>query len=449
MLWSLIFDEALPAQQLAVVTPSNPTTWGQLRADAERIADGYAGFGRRRIGLSFPPAASSYAAVAAFDRLSCDTFLLDAQAPLAEQLRLSHRLKLDALLVPAADGQSVAFEVHELADGAAWSGTPTVTILTSGTTGEPKPAQHSWESLYRPVRKRAGISSPRWLLTYRPNLYAGLQVMLQCFADHGTLAMIETSLDPSSAAHFMCEAGIQFVSATPSYWRRLLLFADSEVLKRIPLVQISLGGEVVDQAILDGLRKRFPAARLVHIYATTELGRCFSVGDGLAGFPRHYLDSTLPEGTQLLVRGNELFVRSLNSMKRYDALSSHQGVSTDWFATGDLVEVRADRVHFVGRRSEMINVGGTKVSPLEVERVIRTIPGVADVRVFGKASSITGQVVGCDVVPETGHSREQIKEEIIRICRAKLSPYQQPRLINFTNKMGLSAAGKAVRGGSL
>ena len=149
------------------------------------------------------------------------------------------------------------------------------------------------------------------------------------------------------------------------------------------------------------------------------------------------------------MRGNELFVRSLNSMKRYDALSSHQGVTTDWFATSDLVEVRDDRVHFVGRRSEMINVGGTKVSPLEVERVIRTIPGVADVRVFGKASSITGQVVGCEVVPEAGHSREQIKEEIIRICRAELSRYQQPRLINFINEMGLSAAGKAVRGGSL
>ena len=116
MLWSLIFDGELPAQQLAVVTPSSATNWGKLRADAERIAQGYAGFGRRRVGLSFPPAAISYAAVAALDRLSCDTFLLDSQAPLAEQLRLSQRLKLDALFVPAADGRSVAFEVHELAE---------------------------------------------------------------------------------------------------------------------------------------------------------------------------------------------------------------------------------------------------------------------------------------------------------------------------------------------
>ena len=383
--------------------------------------------------------------MAALDKLGCDAFLLDAHVSFEEQVRLSEKLRLGALLVPVVDQKSTKYELHEFANEEGWSGLHTVTILTSGSTGEPKAVQHTWESLYRPVRKGPENCAPRWLLTYRPNLYAGLQVVLQCFADRGTLAAADLDMDPHSIARLMCDASVQFVSATPSYWRRLLIFVDSALLRRVPLVQITLGGEVIDQPILDSLRHHFPTARLVHIYATTELGRCFSVGDGFAGFPLHYLDSPLPDGTELSLREGELLVRSPNSMRMYDRLSPQQEAASNWFPTGDLAEIRNGRVQFVGRRTEMINVAGSKVYPLEVERVIRIIPGVADVRVFGKASSITGQMVGCEIVPAEGYNCDRLREEIRRTCRAKLSSHQQPRLIKFIGRIDLSIAGKTLR----
>jgi len=269
--------------------------------------------------------------------------------------------------------------------------------------------------------------------------------MLQCFVDRGTLAVPDLEMDPPSITQFMSTTGVQFVSATPSYWRRLLIFSDPHLLKSIPLAQITLGGEVVDQPTLDKLKQYFPKSRLVHIYATTELGRCFSVSDGLTGFPASYLSTVLHDGVELKVQESELLVRSPNAMRMYDPYSSHQAPAADWFATGDLVEIKGDRVQFVGRKSDMINVAGSKVYPAEVERVIRTIPGVSDVRVFGKASSVAGELVACEIVPENGQEPGPLKEAVIQICRSKLASHQQPRFIKFVDRIDLSLAGKAIR----
>jgi acyl-CoA synthetase (AMP-forming)/AMP-acid ligase II len=445
MLNRLLFEESLPEAQPAVVTPDQTTNWATLRGQAQRVFSTQEALGKRRVGLSFRPAADSYAALAALDRLACDVFLLDANLTFEDGLKLSKKLRLGAFLTAGKPGQSPEFEVHGLSNEEKWSGNSTVTILTSGSTGEPKAARHSWESIARPVKKGAGIHAPKWLLTYRPNLYAGLQVMLQCFADRGTLVVPDPHMDPQSTVQFMCDAAVQFVSATPSYWRRLLMFSDTELLERIPLVQITLGGEAIDQPMLDKLRQHFPKARLVHIYATTELGRCFSVSDGKAGFPVSYLNTIQPGAAELKVHEGELMVRSPNSMGMYDPLSSQQPFPSDWFPTGDVVEITNDRVYFVGRKSDMINVAGSKVFPIEVERVIRIIPGVFDVRVFGKTSSIAGELVACEIVANPDQDREALKEIVVRACRAQLNSQQQPRLIKLVDRIELSSAGKTLR----
>jgi acyl-CoA synthetase (AMP-forming)/AMP-acid ligase II len=444
MLNRLIFEECLPDAQPAVITRDQSTNWAALREQAQSLFRTQQALGKRRVGLSFQPVASSYAALAALERLACDVFLFDANLALEEAIRLAEKLRLGALLT-VGSRRSPEFDVHELSGEEKWSGGSSLTILTSGSTGEPKAARHSWESIARPVKKGAAIHAPKWLLTYRPNLYAGLQVMLQCFADRGTLVIPDSHMDSQSTVQLMCDAGVQFVSATPSYWRRLLMFSDKALLKRVPLLQITLGGEAIDQPILDQLRLHFSKARLVHIYATTELGRCFSVSDGMAGFPASYLYTAQPGSAELKVHDGELLVHSPNSMRMYDPLSPQQTSVSDWFPTGDLVEIKDDRVYFVGRKSEMINVAGSKVFPIEVERVIRIIPGVSDVRVFGKTSSIAGELVACEIVATPDQDREALKETVVRTCRAQLNSQQQPRLIKLVERIDLSAAGKTLR----
>lgn len=440
-----LFDEYVRRDNLAVVIPNSATSWSEMRGCAQSILDKYSYLEKRRIGLSFAGLANSYAALAAFSRLQCDVFLLDDSLEQERALQYCRKFRLGALLVPAGEANSASFDIQEFESEMPGSGVASVTILTSGSTGEPKAARHSWEGISRPIRKMNEGAFPVWLLSYRPQLYAGLQVALQCFADQGTLVIPARDQEPDAIVDLMVGTGVQFISATPSYWRRLLMFAGREQLRKVPLRQITLGGEIVDDSVLSRLRSIFPAARLTHIYATTELGRCFSVGDGLAGFPAGYLERPLPDGVELKIADGELVIRSVNAMQMYDPLSGLPPTVGDWFATGDLVEIRDGRVLFVGRKTEMINVAGSKVYPAEVERVIRSIPGVADTRVYGKRSSVAGELVVCDVVPESDVDTEALRQQIISRSRAQLSSPQVPRLVKFVDKIELSVAGKTLR----
>jgi len=270
-------------------------------------------------------------------------------------------------------------------------------------------------------------------------------VLLQCFVNYGTLYVPGEGWEPSEIARWVAENRIEYISATPSYWRRLLLFSEPTALKAMKPVQITLGGEVVDQAILDSLKRLFPQARIVHIYATTELGRCFSVTDGLQGFPRRLLDNPSAEGVEMRIRDGELIVRSANGMAGYDPYSCQTGLEEDWVATGDLVTVAGNRVVFTGRKTDMINVGGNKVHPIEVEQVIRSVPGVCDVRVFGRRSSISGMLVACEIVSDQTQGHPELQESVRRTCQARLAAFQRPRLIEIVNRIELSVAQKTVR----
>jgi len=273
-----------------------------------------------------------------------------------------------------------------------------------------------------------------------------VQVILQCFANQGCLAAPESDASPLAIAQFMRDSYVQFASATASYWRRLVLFAPATVLREVPLVQITLGGEVVDQQILEALRANFPQARLVHIYATTELGRCFAVSDGKAGFPISLFDHPTQEGTELRIEDGELLARSRNSMHSYDDYTgAAPSASADWFHTGDMVEIVGDRAFFVSRRSDIINVGGNKVHPIEVERVIRQVSGVSDVRVYGKRSSIAGELVACEIVADSRRDVEEVRNDIQLRCIGELAPFQRPRLIHFVSEISLERSGKTTR----
>src|SRR5271168_2752243 len=277
MLSRIIFDEEIPSQQVAIISMAGAATWTALRQLAHSIYKECKPLEKRRVGLSLHAAAESYAALAALDKLECDVFLLDSRRSEEEIRRLAQQLRLGAVLQARCPASPAKFEVLEYPGEADWSGASSVTVLTSGTTGEPKAARHTWDTLSQPVRLDAGIAMPRWLLIYSPHLYACLQVMLQCFANRGTLVLADPEISPKALAEFLRIQGVQFISATPSFWKRLLFSVESAVLDKVPLVQITLGGEVVEQWVLSALQEQFPKARIIHIYATTELGKCFSV----------------------------------------------------------------------------------------------------------------------------------------------------------------------------
>ena len=437
----------------ALVTTSVTVSWSDFRKGIQARAKQFDSIGDKRVGLLLAPNAESVTLLFSLANAGIHVFLIAADT--SDALLTEWSTDFGIACVFQSDGSRVDYE-HTPQTGTHGA----ITILTSGTTGKPKAVQHTFESLVRPVRRVPSDSPhahPRWLLTYRPHLYAGLQVIMQCLLNYGALVMAAGD-SADDVAILACAAKAEFASATPSYWRWLLTLASAEALTRIPLQQITLGGEAVDQPTLNALRNRFPDTRLVHIYATTELGRCFSVTDGNAGFPSRFLDQVSADGVEMRIEAEtenepggdscgELVVRSANAMSGYDQNAAAETVSpqSDWFHTGDLVNTIGDRVFFVGRKTEMINVGGNKVYPVEVENVIRSVAGVADTRVYGEASSIVGQLVKCDLVVESGFEPEAVEQAVRAASLEKLTSYQRPRFISIVEAIPRTAAGKTDR----
>lgn len=413
----------------AVVDEDGVTTWRELADRVLRTSESLRGISRRAVGLRVPPTASGIVAMAACEALGCSVHLLDPLLPLTETIGLCQSLGLSDLLEPLGS------RIHHTSTGIdVRDASSDVVILTSGTEGTPKAVRHTWKSILRTVRPDPQGYLDRWLLAFQPRLYAGLQVIGQGLANHGCLVMPPSQASVADTIEFMVSAGTTHASATPSYWRRLALFGAPERLASVPLRQITLGGEAVDQPLLDQLKRLFPAARITHIYATTELGRCFAVSDGRAGFPSAYLTAGAIPGVALEVREGELWARSDNAAG-----------DLTWIATGDLVTIRDDRVEFSGRKGEQINVGGNKVDPWIVEQVIRGTPGVKDAIVFPWRSSIAGSLVACRVVMDGSGDASEVRQRIQEACGQRLQRHEIPRIIEFVETIALSAAGKRQR----
>jgi acyl-CoA synthetase (AMP-forming)/AMP-acid ligase II len=126
------------------------------------------------------------------------------------------------------------------------------TILTSGTSGIPKAANHTWATLAGFIRHDDRYAGVRWLCAYPLNFYAGLQTFLQAFLTNATL-VIPVALNPAEIAAAMQRESVEYASGTPTFWRWLLAFAPRETMQASPLKQITLGGEIATQDVLDGL----------------------------------------------------------------------------------------------------------------------------------------------------------------------------------------------------
>ena len=391
-------------------------SWREMGiAVAQRIREAESLRGRR-VGLVMRTRDLEVVWLLALLELEAFTVLLPSDASEQYRSAIAEQLRLDCVI----DGD---FR-HLCGNGpsAATRQGAQIVILTSGTTGQPKPVVHSWASITRPVKSADALRGSRWLLAYAPHLYAGLQVFCHALLNQGTLVMLPQQRSPELAATAIGEFAINYISATPSFWRCLFLALTREQQGRFDLKQITLGGEIADQTLLDRLRAAFPAARIIHIYATTELGRCFSVTDGKAGFPARFLEGVTADGIEMKVEENELLVRSANRAIGYASGTTQTCEHDSWIRTGDVVEIVGDRVVFRGRTTEVANVGGHKVSPLAVEDFLRSLPEVEDALVYSMASSITGQLLGCDLVLKPGLDPDLAKKAIIQ--KSANSPYR-------------------------
>lgn len=292
-------------------------------------------------------------------------------------------------------------------------------LLTSGSTGRPKQIGHTLTSL---TTVSGDLPPRRWLCPYSPGTYAWWQVVTLGLAAPAQDLVV---VDPSGLDEWVpaaVEHGVTAASGTPTFWRQSIM-KQRDRLGEVPLEQISLGGEPVDQAVLDQLRELFPDARISWIYASSEVGASIVVHDGRAGFPAAWLDRDTPGRPRISVQDGELVITS-----------PHHGEGLDGSVrTGDAVVVEDDRVLITGRlNADEINVGGAKVSAGVVRSVLQAHPEVAWAHVRGRKAPLVGTIVVADVVLTSGATEDP--EALARItdwCRDRLPDYGVPRRVKL------------------
>lgn len=320
-------------------------------------------------------------------------------------------------------------------------------LRTSGTTGSPRRAEHTLTFLSNAVRPelrpREAVSAAgsvrRWGLLYPPTRMAGLQVLLQALGT-GEVVCDATHVDGlGRRVAWLAEHGVNALSATPTLWRQIL---QSQAGPSLPLRQVTLGGEIATQELLDALRRTYPKAKVSHVYATTETGSVFAVSDGRAGFPATFI-STDPRAPTASARA--LQVR--DGVLRVRAPWSSAADSDGFVTTGDLVRIDGDRVYFQGRADGIVNVGGQKVLPEQTEAVLLTHERVAQARVTARRNALAGTVLVAEVVLDRsdGVDLAQLTGELRTLVARELSTAHAPASVRVVAELPMTATWKAAR----
>jgi acyl-CoA synthetase (AMP-forming)/AMP-acid ligase II len=324
-----------------------------------------------------------------------------------------------------------------LVDGLVDAGRPGLILFSSGSTGRPKGILHDLERVADKFRKvRTPVVAIPFLMI---DHFGGINTILAITSSLGTVI---TVADRSVSA--ICEAvarrRVELLPATPSFLSLMLASGIHRDLDLTSLKRITYGTEVMPQSVLDRLTKAFPGVELQQTYGLSEVGvlRSQSRGDGSLwvrvggeGFETKVVDDVL------WVRSQYRMVGYLNAPSEFDA--------EGWFNTQDRVEVDGDYVKILGRVTDLINVGGQKVYPAEVEDVILELDNIIDVAVFGEAHPLLGQIVAARVILRAPEAVDILKRRLRVACLAKLAAYKAPAKVYVTDEPLHTARQKKTR----
>jgi acyl-coenzyme A synthetase/AMP-(fatty) acid ligase len=368
------------------------------------------------------------------ERAEADAVVTDEGSPADAALKLPIQITCAPVIAPAAPDPLPRVQTEWL-------------LLTSGTSGVPKMVAHSHASLTAPIGAGKRLDGAVvWGTFYDIRRYGGLQIFLRAVI--GGASLVLSSAGEPTADHLarIARHRVTHLSGTPSHWRRALM---SPAIRDIAPRYVRLSGEIADQPILDSLRATFPEAGVGHAYASTEAGVAFEVSDGLAGFPTAFLDHNR-DGVEMKVVDGSLRIRSPRTASRYVGAQMPALLDRDGFVdTGDIVEGLGDRYVFAGRQGGIINVGGLKVHPEEIEAVINRHPRVRMSLVRPKRNPVTGAIVIADVVLrfecDQSGAELALKNDILALCRDALPRHKVPAAISFVPSLDVAATGKLAR----
>ena len=313
-------------------------------------------------------------------------------------------------------------------------------LFSSGSTGKPKAMIHNFDNLinhYQDKKER----SINMILFLMFDHIGGLNTLLNILSI-GATTIIPENRNADDICRLIQEYKIKVLPSSPTFLNLILMNNSYDKYELSSLRMITYGTETMPESLLNRLKEAFPKVKFLQTFGTSETG--------IANTSSKSSNSTFmkiddPELEYKIV-DNELWLKSKTQIIGYLNSSMNSFTNDGWFKTGDLVETADDGyIKIIGRSKEIINVGGEKVLPNEVESMILSIPEIEDAMVYGKENIITGQTVVCDVVLKEDMKSKEIKIIIRKYCKDKLASYKIPTKVNIVEKTNFGNRFKKIR----
>jgi len=328
-------------------------------------------------------------------------------------------------------------EAHPLMKQLSDEGIPGLVLFSSGSTGESKAALHDFSKLLEKFEaKRNTLRTLTFLLF---DHIGGINTLFYTLSNGGTVISVQNR-SPAAVCRAIEQHKAELLPTSPTFLNLLLVSEQYEEFDLSSLKLITYGTEVMPEYTLARLNELFPDVRLQQTYGLSEVGILRS---------RSRDSSSLwvklgGEGFETRIEDGTFWIRARGAMLGY--LNAPSPFTEDgWFNTGDRVEVDGEYVKFLGRDSEIINVGGEKVWPAEVESVLMGVENIAEAWVRGEKHPFTGEVVVAEVVLKEPESALSVKRRVRQICAPVLERYKIPVKVTVTNVSRAGARFKKIR----
>lgn len=329
-------------------------------------------------------------------------------------------------------------EKHEIIKTLQEKNSSGLILFSSGSTGKPKAMVHNFDNLLNSYKDKKEKSLNMIIFLMFDHI-GGLNTLLNILST-GSSMIIPENRNPDDICKLIQDYKITVLPSSPTFLNLILMSNSHNKYDLSSLKMITYGTETMPDSLLNRLKDIFPKVKFLQTFGTSETG--------IANTKSKASNSTFMKIEDLdldyKIVENELWLKSKTQILGYLNSSMDSFSKDGWFKTGDLVEILDDDyLKIIGRNKEVINVGGQKVLPSEVESIILSMKEIDDCMVYGEKNIITGETVVCDVVCK--NEIQNIKVLIRKFCKDKLDNYKIPTKVNIVDKTNFTHRFKKIR----
>jgi len=313
-------------------------------------------------------------------------------------------------------------------------------LFSSGISGRPKGMVHDLNILMQPFFRKK-VKEVNFLALLMFDHIGGLNTALTSIFSGATLT-IPIKREPYQICETIEKQKVNVLPASPTFLNLILLSGAINKFDLSTLKVITYGTEPMPSGLLLRLNQSFPKVRFLQTFGTSETG-ISQISSKSSSSTKIRFDD--PSTVHKIVNG-ELWIKSPTTIKGYLNADMEQFTPDGWFKTGDLAEI--DNEGFIlitGRKNELINVGGLKVFPQEVESVIMEFKEIADCLVMGESNLLTGNIVIAFVQITENSDSKTVVNSLRKHLLSKLDRYKVPVKIKVVDQISHNKRFKKIR----